>query len=414
MGPEAAAKKNGFNKRRVYLAAGGMVVCAALMYAIAKTQGVMPMTLDEARKKAQQEQHSNKNGSGSGSGNGTIKLDGPTGLATEGKAVLIDGVEQVPTGSDAVPYFPQTIHLPSSLGEKCHLEHHSGDTLSVSNNKDAGKEEEYQLLGLGVRTVTFFSIKVYVVGMYVATRDIPLLQQRLLKQAQAGPKPDRGVGGGGDGGGASSLATSLLPFERDALKQSLLEPSEKGEEVWNEVLRHGGVKTAIRIVPTRNTDFGHLRDAWVRTATNRAKRAQARVSSAAAATAPDSPSPDSGDAAGTQMSHIPFAEYADPNFGASVNDLKAMTGTGKKSLPKNQIVYLLRGRLGTLELLVQPPTTPANRAADLTWIGGVADERIGRVLWQQYLAGKTVASEEARRSIIEGMMEFMARPTGTL
>lgn len=386
------------------------MVCAVLMYAVAKTQGVTPMSIDEARSKAQQQQRRSeaqgkKQDVESGVGNSGIKLDGPTGLATEGKSLLIDGVEQVPTGTSTVPYFPQTIDLPQSLGQKCHLEHESGDTLNLSDDK-----EEYQLLGLGLRTVTFLSIQVYVLGMYVATKDIPLLQQRLLKQAQAGPKPD----------GGSSLATSLLPSERDDLKRSLLDPTEKGEDEWNDILRHPGIKTAFRIVPVRNTDFAHLRDAWVRTATNRAKRAQARVSSAS------DPNKNSNkeeeEEAGEQKQKqkhdahatIPFAEFADPNFGASINDLKAMTGTGKKPLPKNQAVYLLRGKLGTLELLVQPPTTAGNPAVNLTWIGGVADERISRVLWQQYLAGKTVASEEARRSIVEGMMEFMARPTGTL
>jgi hypothetical protein len=31
-----------------------------------------------------------------------------------------------------------------------------------------------------------------------------------------------------------------------------------------------------------------------------------------------------------------------------------------------------------------------------------------------YLAGKTVASEGARKSIVEGIMEFVERPVGTV
>ncbi len=38
----------------------------------------------------------------------------------------------------------------------------------------------------------------------------------------------------------------------------------KGAEVWFQVLRDGGIRSAVRIVPTRNTSFGHMRDGWIR------------------------------------------------------------------------------------------------------------------------------------------------------
>jgi hypothetical protein len=47
-------------------------------------------------------------------------------------------------------------------------------------------------------------------------------------------------------------------------------------------------------------------------------------------------------------------------------------------------------------------------------LGEVADERISRAVWLNYLAGKTVASEGARKSIVEGVMEFVERPVGTV
>jgi hypothetical protein len=47
-------------------------------------------------------------------------------------------------------------------------------------------------------------------------------------------------------------------------------------------------------------------------------------------------------------------------------------------------------------------------------VGEVVDERISRVLWMQYLAGKKVSSEGARKSIIEGIMEYVERPVGTV
>ncbi|KAG7142009.1 hypothetical protein HYQ46_007717 [Verticillium longisporum] len=47
-------------------------------------------------------------------------------------------------------------------------------------------------------------------------------------------------------------------------------------------------------------------------------------------------------------------------------------------------------------------------------VGRVEDERVSRLLWLNYLAGKKVASEVARKNIIEGVMEFVERPVGTV
>ncbi|KAJ4856645.1 chalcone isomerase like domain-containing protein [Trichoderma breve] len=47
-------------------------------------------------------------------------------------------------------------------------------------------------------------------------------------------------------------------------------------------------------------------------------------------------------------------------------------------------------------------------------MGTVEDERLSRLLWLNYLAGSKVASEPARESIIEGVMEFVERPVGTV
>jgi hypothetical protein len=44
----------------------------------------------------------------------------------------------------------------------------------------------------------------------------------------------------------------------------------------------------------------------------------------------------------------------------------------------------------------------------------VRDERVARLVWLGYLAGGTVASEGARRSVVEGVMELVERPIGTV
>ncbi|KAA8568623.1 hypothetical protein EYC84_007634 [Monilinia fructicola] len=102
----------------------------------------------------------------------------------------------------------------------------------------------------------------YVVGLYVKRTAMPTLQAALLRQA------------------APEGATTLVAGEREALRALLMQEG-RGEEIWSEILREAGVDTIVRIVPTRNTDFHHLRDAWVRGLTARAQRDRAAFGDAA-------------------------------------------------------------------------------------------------------------------------------------
>lgn len=320
----------------------------------------------------------------------TIKLDGPNngGLETDANAVSIDGVEQVPTGNSTVPTFPKIMRLPRRSDPK---EDTKLDTRQVGDEvrNDNGDMEEYRLLGLGIRTVSFLSIQVYVVGLYVAASDIATLQQRLVRQAAA-PTTTAAANE------SVIAATSLVPGEREALRDLLLDP-ERGEDVWDRLLKDGQIRSAIRIVPTRNTDFLHLRDGWVRQITGRAQRALARAKELTV-TRPE------------HAGKTPETEFTDDSFGASVNEFKTLFGGGiRKNVPKGQTLLLLRDRIGALDVLFQ-----AGERKPLIWLGGVADERVSRLLWMGYLSGKNVASENARKSIIDGLIEIVERPVGTV
>jgi hypothetical protein len=176
------------------------------------------------------------------------------------------------------------------------------------------------------------------------------------------------------------LATALVPGEREKLKNMLMDP-DKGEEVWKEILKHEGLRTAIRIVPTRNTDFMHLRDGWVRGITGRSQRA----------------------------AQVGNKEYDDESFGEAIRDFKGMFGGGaRKSVPKGQTLLLTRDAKGAMIAWYVGEGKP------MMQLGEVTDERISRLLWLGYLAGKTVASEGARQSIVDGVMEFVERPVGTV
>ena len=363
------------SQRLMTMSAAGIAACAVAMY------GVIELDLFGLK---QAEEGKGKEAKPSGA----MKMDGPGGFpvddnATAGHSVIRikgqDGVDQVETGTSTIPHFPSTIRLPKRLDPESL---NPSDEVLPSDLED----EEYQLLGLGIRTVSFLSIQVYVVGLYIATSDISELQQRLVRTALNPPPPPSGDKNGSEaipnGPGAVS-ATSLVPAERQQLKQLLLDP-ERGDAAWDAILKKEGLRTAFRIVPTRNTDFLHLRDGWVRGITGRAQKANAIAG--------------------------PAGEYQDESFGTALNAFKGLFGGGqRKSVPKGQTLLLLRSARGELDALFQPESTKPAR-----WMGRVSDERISRLVWLNYLAGKNVSSEAARRSVVDGVMGIVERPVGTV
>ena len=78
----------------------------------------------------------------------------------------------VHTGTSTVPTFPRVLDFYDDENE-----------IKGNGNGPATSDDrlvEYQLLGLGIRTVSFLGIQVYVVGMYIATDDIAAFQERLI------------------------------------------------------------------------------------------------------------------------------------------------------------------------------------------------------------------------------------------
>ncbi|KAK1981570.1 chalcone isomerase [Colletotrichum cereale] len=193
------------------------------------------------------------------------------------------------------------------------------------------------------------------VGYYVATADVARLQHYLTKKIDP-------------------IATTLVPSERDALKAELLDPA-KGEAAWSALLREVGCRSAFRIVPVRDTDFPHLRDGFVRAITAR--------------------------------SAADKAAYGDEAFGEAMRDFKRLFNRGK--LQKERELLLCRDGAGALEVVLDD-----GGAAGRQTIGRIEDERVSRLLWLNWLAGKSVASEPARVSIVDGVMEFVERPVGTV
>ncbi|KAL2866716.1 chalcone isomerase domain-containing protein [Aspergillus lucknowensis] len=364
-------------RRSMVISAAGIAACAVAMYGVIK--------LDVFGIETQQPKE--EGGKNDGNSKDTvIKLEGSEGFPNSPSVIRIqgqDGVEQVATGTTSVPYFPSTIRLPR-YQEESSSKLVSGDEIPVATGAEG--EEEYQLLGLGVRTVSFLKIQVYVVGLYVAKSDISELQRRLVKTAVHPPGENQVIA---NQVGATS-ATSLVSSERQRLKELLLD-EEKGEDAWNAILKEDGLRTVFRIVPTRNTDFLHLRDGWVRGITSRAQKANAKAKVAA-----------EGDANP--------GEFQDEAFGSAMGDFKGLFGGGqRKNVPKGQTLLLIRNARGELDALFSPDSAKPWR-----FLGRVLDERLSRLVWMNYLAGKNVSSEDARRSVVDGVMGIVERPVGTL
>ena len=155
------------------------------------------------------------------------RLDAPLGdrsnAAPSGARVEIIGqghgsdIEQISTGTSTIPYFPRKIWVPRSGGAG-----EQGRSPALPAGIGAAQEqEEYQLLGLGVRKVSFLKIQVYVVGLYVAKGDMGRLQEELVRAS---------VGSG---------ASTLVQGEKEDLKKTLLD-GEGSTEVWSAVLKDGG------------------------------------------------------------------------------------------------------------------------------------------------------------------------------
>lgn len=344
------------NTRQQMLAAGAAAGAISIIYVCYKIYVVL------REKEGPAQESAKKKGSGGTQLDSLLPSDHP--LNSAGRKVVKhdeEGREIVPTGNGTVPEFPRTIQLPdfaaaaaagvtSQMTAPDEIPNAMAPTLLVPPS--ATTDTEYTLVGLGTRSVSFLGINVYVLGYYIATADIAELQARLIRKI-------------------NPIASTLVSTEKDDLRAKLLDVVE-GESIWEELLQSGvPARSCVRVVPVRDTDFPHLRDGFVRAIQARADRAQ------------------------------------DEKFGEAVKEFKRLFNRGK--VPKKKELLMLRDRDGKLTLVYDD-----GKSSGRQLLGIVDDERISRALWMNYLGGKKVASEEAKQNIVNGVMEFVERPVGTV
>jgi hypothetical protein len=290
-------------------------------------------------------------------------------------AADVDTIELVETGTSYVPYFPRTISLPTSS----------------SGPEDVPTEAEYTLLGLGIRKVSFLRVQVYVVGLYVKTSSLSVLQNNLINTV-------------------NPTASALIPGEKDELRNSLLDP-EKSSQIWEDILAKDGtqaVDMAWRVVPVRGTDFKHLQDGWMRGITSRTdevRRKQAEMLRQQAAESKQIALP----------KPVDENEFSDESFGLAMKDFKQLF-QGRGKAPKGSVILLTRDKSGVLGAMYQPiiNTNKGEKMGEVTPLGEVRDERVSRLVWLMYLGGSNVSSEDARKNIVDGCVGIVERPVGTV
>ena len=186
----------------------------------------------------------------------------------------------------------------------------------------------------------------------------------------------------------TEAASTLVSSEKADLKSRLLDP-EGSQEIWAQVLRQGGIRSAIRITPVRDTNMGHMRDGFVR-----------MVNAGAGREGCD--------------------ERTDAGFGEAVQGLKSVLG-GASQVGTGRVLLLGRGGEGGLSVWAErggkveaAAAAAAEKGSQMLYLGGVRDERIARWVWMGYLAGTKVATEEARESVVNGVLDLVERPIGTV
>ncbi|QPG73785.1 hypothetical protein FOA43_001099 [Brettanomyces nanus] len=122
------------------------------------------------------------------------------------------------------------------------------DPLPVTIEKPV--TQPFQLIGYGIRQVTFLHMNVYALGLYIAKEDLSLVKQifnsRYLESLYEKPNPELS--------------------QKEALEKAL--EDNKLSTVLIENLLNAGVRFTARICALRNTDLSHLRDGFVRTIKN--------------------------------------------------------------------------------------------------------------------------------------------------
>lgn len=135
------------------------------------------------------------------------------------------------------------------------------DSVSVINSVDAlpmtvkePLQTNYDLIGYGIREVSFLKFKVYALGLYIAHDDVPLVSSILNSKFLESFYED------------DVNSENQNKKHSENLSVALSDPNVSNILIKN--LISSGVRFTARICAIRNTDLSHLRDGFIRTIKN--------------------------------------------------------------------------------------------------------------------------------------------------
>lgn len=199
---------------------------------------------------------------------------------------------------------------------------------------------EYKMLGYGFRYVTFISFRVYALGIYVADQDKHLIPDVLDSKFLA----------------SAFIDTDGSKSHQENLKLALDDPEKSTVLIGN--LLDSGIRMMAKLTPTRNTDFNHLRDGFIRTTLNH-----------------------------------PEAKNHQETLSKGLEELKqAFTEKGRVAKDDDLIVELQAN--GGLQFFYY------NRKKDhVLTMGHVDEPLVGKLLFSQYMSGPKPLSPSAKESV---------------
>ncbi|QRG39523.1 hypothetical protein FDK38_003968 [Candidozyma auris] len=186
------------------------------------------------------------------------------------------------------------------------------------------------LVASGMRSVTFISFKVYAVGLYVPTRDEPQIASTVAQYMRSHP-------------------------EKSA--EELLNDKELSQDLLANMSQR--LDYTIRITPVRNTDFGHLRDGFVKT-----------------------------------ILACPLTKQMREEVGAGIEQLRGAFQGHKGSVPKNHSLYLVseNGQI-TMHYV--------GKRGEVKTLGKITEPSISKVLFVSYFSSVKPISEPLRKDFVD-------------
>lgn len=192
----------------------------------------------------------------------------------------------------------------------------------------------YEALGVGVRAVTFMQFHIYALGIYIASEDKVRARQLLGRYSD-------------------------LPIK-------LFDENQNPEII--DLLLSNGIGFDLRIMPVRNTDFGHLRDGFIRT---------------------------------IMASFLTRKIGQTESFAEGLGEFKRAFSR-KRDVSKGDTINFSRQKSGILNIYISKQASPNI----IESLGTVKSPDVSRCFFLQYMSGKKPCSPSALESFLHGLLNI--------